>query len=169
MKLSIAATVLLLLFSTGMSLSAIAQQQLRMGELKFMSGKWKGSMEWGDMEEHWSEPAGNGMMCSYRCVKDGKIVFYEFIVIEQLENDTMPVMKLRHFNPGNIAWEDKASPFSYPLVKLEPNKARFEKTDKKTAMTFQRTAKNKLKVTLEREDGDGKWKVDVFNYTLAEK
>jgi hypothetical protein len=105
------------------------------------------------------------MMCSYRCVKDGKIVFYEFIVIEQLA--TGPVMKLRHFSPGNIAWEEKDKPYEYPLMYLDENVARFERPDKKTALTFERTAVDKLKVTLERQDKDGKWVQDEFNYTAA--
>src|SRR5688572_27151211 len=85
-----------------LSPSASSQAPVRdIKDLSFMQGKWVTHGEWGDMEENWSAPMGNSMMCSYRCVKDGKVVFYEFIVIEQLA--TGPVMKLRHFSPGNIA------------------------------------------------------------------
>jgi hypothetical protein len=135
-------------------------------DLKFMSGKWVTSGEWGDMEENWSEPFGNSMMCSYRCVKNGKVVFYEFIVIEQ--QPTGPVMKLRHFNPGLIAWEDKDKPYEYPLMYLDENIARFERPDKKTALTFQRLSKTELKVILERQEKDGKWVQDEFNYKAAQ-
>lgn len=131
-----------------------------------MAGKWITKSEWGDMEENWSEPMGNSMMCAYRCVKDGKVVFYEFIVIEQ--SPTGPVMKLRHFSPGNIGWEEKDKPYEYPLMFLESDRARFERPDKKTALTFHRTAKDKMLVTLERQDKDGKWVQDEFNYTLSE-
>lgn len=134
--------------------------------LSFMAGKWSTHSAWGDMEENWSEPMGNGMMCSYRCVKDGKVIFYEFIVIEQKESG--PVMYLRHFSPGNIGWEEKDKPYEYPLTYIEENKARFERPDKKTALTFHRTAKNKLKVILERQDKEGKWVEDIFDYTLVE-
>src|SRR5262245_28027354 len=89
-----------------LSVFANAQPPVReIKELEFMAGHWTTTGEWGDMEETWSKPMGNSMMCSYRCVKNGKIVFYEFIVIEQ--QPTGPVMKLRHFSPGNVAWEDK--------------------------------------------------------------
>jgi hypothetical protein len=135
-------------------------------DLAFMSGKWTTSGEWGDMEENWSEPFGNSMMCSYRCVKDGKVIFYEFIVIEQTA--TGPVMKLRHFSPGNIGWEEKDKPYEYPLMFLEADRARFERPDKKTALTFHRVTKDRLKVFLEREDKDGKWVQDEFNYVLQD-
>ena len=134
-------------------------------DLAFMAGKWTTKGEWGDMEENWSAPFGNSMMCSYRCVKNGKVVFYEFIVIEQQPSG--PVMKLRHFNPGLIAWEDKDKPYDYPLMFLDENVARFERPDKKTALTFQRIGDDQLKVILERQDKDGKWVQDEFNYKAA--
>jgi hypothetical protein len=143
--------LLLVCVSTGFSQAPVRNIK----DLSFMAGKWVTQGVWGDMEETWSEPLGNSMMCSFRCVKDGKIVFYEFIVIEQLPSG--PVMKLRHFSPGNIAWEDKDKPYDYPLMFLDDNLARFERPDKKTALTFHRFAKDKMKVTLEREDKDGKW------------
>jgi len=135
-------------------------------DLAFMAGKWKTQSTWGDMEENWSDPMGDCMMCSYRCVKDGKVVFYEFIVIEQLA--TGPVMKLRHFSPGNIGWEEKDKPYEYPLTFLEPDKARFERPDKKTALTFDRTGPGSMKVILERQDQEGRWVEDVFDYKLSE-
>jgi hypothetical protein len=150
------------------SLSALGQIPVRdIKDLSFMSGKWITKGEWGDMEENWSTPMGNSMMCSYRCVKDGKVVFYEFIVIEQQTEG--PVMKLRHFSPGNIAWEEKDKPYEYPLMFLDTadKVARFERPDKKTSLTFQRVDSGKLKVILERQDKDGKWVQDEFNYTAS--
>jgi hypothetical protein len=135
-------------------------------DLAFMAGKWITHSAWGDMEENWSEPMGNCMMCAYRCVKDGKVIFYEFMVIEQMESG--PVMKLRHFSPGNIGWEEKDKPYEYPLMFLEPDKARFERPDKKTALTFYRTSPETMKVILERQDKDGRWVEDIFDYKLSE-
>jgi hypothetical protein len=134
-------------------------------DLAFMAGKWTTHSAWGDMEENWSEPMGDCMMCAYRCVKDGKVIFYEFIVIEQ--TDTGPVMKLRHFSPGNIGWEDKDKPYEYPLMFLEPDKARFERPDKKTALTFHRTSPETMQVILERQDKSGRWVEDIFDYKLS--
>jgi hypothetical protein len=150
----------------GLINNAIAQVPAKeIRNLAFMAGKWTTKSEWGDMEENWSEPFGNSMMCSYRCVKDGKVVFYEFIVIEQTESG--PVMKLRHFSPGNIGWEEKDRPYEYPLMFLEPDRARFERPDKKTALTFYRTSPQMMNVILERQDKDGKWVQDEFDYTLV--
>ncbi len=158
-KLSFLFLISILIINTGFS--QVPAKNIK--DLSFMSGKWTTHSAWGDMEESWSEPLGNSMMCAYRCVKDGKVVFYEFIVIEQL--DSGPVMKLRHFSPGNIGWEEKDKPYEYPLMFLESDKARFERPDKKTALTFHRTSPDKLKVILERQDKDGRWVEDIFDYT----
>ena len=139
--------------------------QKNIADLKFMAGKWLTHSAWGDMENNWSEPIGNSMMSAYRCVKDGKVIFYEFSVIEQL--DSGPVMKLRHFSPGLIGWEEKDKPYEYPLTFLEPDKARFERPDKKTALTYHRTGPETMQMIVERQDQDGRWIEDVFDYKLS--
>jgi hypothetical protein len=133
-------------------------------QLDFLTGNWKFSNEWGDMDEVWSKPSGNCIMCSYRCVKNGKIVFYEFVVIEQTSKDSVPVMKLRHFSPGSIGWEDKNNPYLYPLATLTKNKAVFERPDRKTILTYERLSENQLKVILEQEK-DGKMSTTEFLFT----
>lgn len=154
------------LFLIGAISASVAQVPIRnIKDLAFMSGKWTTHSAWGDMEASWSEPMGNSMMSSYRCVKNGKVIFYEFSVIEQM--DSGPVMKLRHFSPGNIGWEEKDKPYEYPLMFLEPDKARFERPDKKTALTFHRTAPDAMQVILESQDQDGRWVEDVFDYKLS--
>jgi hypothetical protein len=60
---------------------------------------------------------GRYMVSTFRCVKDGKVVFYEFMAIEQ--SDSIPVMKLRHFNKGSIGWEDKDKPYLMPVITCE--------------------------------------------------
>lgn len=148
----------LLLFS----FSTYAQEfKASINDLAFMSGTWTMQHEWGDMEEFWGPPMGNSLISSYRCVKDGKVVFYEFVVIEQVEN--IPVMKLRHFNPGSIGWEDKNSPLEYPLASLTQNKAVFEAKDKSLRLIYQLKAGN-LDVILEEKNKNNEMEQIVFSY-----
>ncbi len=129
-----------------------------------MSGRWTLKHQWGDMEEYWSQPMGDNLMSSYRCVKDGKVIFYEFVVIEQ-EGDS-PVMKMRHFNRGNIAWEQKNAPQQYKMISISANKVTFASPDKQVKLSYQRTASNKLVVTLDEKDKKGNPHTELFNYTL---
>ena len=103
-------------------------------------------------------------MGSYRCVKDGNVVFYEFMVIEK--TDSVPVLHLRHFGPGSVAWEEKESPGRYPLVLLQTNKAQFRKQDGSTLLTFTRQSPTQLQVVLDSKNKAGTWEKIVFDYTL---
>ncbi|WP_413668030.1 DUF6265 family protein [Mucilaginibacter sp. Mucisp86] len=128
-----------------------------------MAGTWTQKLEWGDMEEFWSEPMGDSMISSFRVVKDGRAVFYEFVVIE--EQNQVPVFKMRHFNRGSIGWEEKDKPLLFYLVGIEKNKADFELKDKSVHLTYQLVAPDKLDVILAEKDKKGKLKKDVFNYS----
>ena len=139
--------LLLLLLSSG--LSHAQELKASVNDLAFMSGTWTVKHEWGDMEEFWGPPMGNCMVSSYRCVKDGKVVFYEFVVIEQAGN--IPVMKLRHFNPGSIGWEEKDAPLEYPLISLENNKAVFGAKDQSLRLIYALVSGN-LNVVLEEKN-----------------
>jgi Domain of unknown function (DUF6265) len=124
-------------------------------DLSFMTGTWGQHHEWGDMEEFWGQPMGNNMICSYRCVKAGKVIFYEFVVIEQ--SDSVPVMILRHFKPGSIAREEKDKPEQYPLVLLGRDKAVFASPN--VRLTYHRVDPDHMDILLEE-----KRDTTVFHY-----
>jgi hypothetical protein len=132
-------------------------------DLAFMKGKWFENHKWGDMEEYWGGPIGNNMVSSYRCVKDGKIVFYEFVVIEQ--SDSVPVMILRHFNPKSIGWEDKDHPNYYPLIRISRNEAVFKSNNGGIILTYKLLGPDNLEVLLEEKSKQGIVEKTTFQYT----
>jgi len=143
--------------------TANAQLKASVNDLAFMSGTWAQKSGWGDLEEYWSAPQGDSMVSSFRCVQDGKAVFYEFMVIEQ--DADIPVMKMRHFNRGSIAWETKDAPILFPLTSISSNKATFYSKEKDVKLTYQLQSSNSLVVILEEKDDKGKPKKDVFNFS----
>jgi len=143
--------------------TANAQLKASVNDLAFMSGTWAQKSGWGDLEEYWSAPQGDSMVSSFRCVQDGKAVFYEFMVIEQ--DADIPVMKMRHFNRGSIAWETKDAPILFPLTSISSNKATFYSKEKDVKLTYQLQSSNSLVVILEEKDDKGKLKKDVFNFS----
>lgn len=144
--------------------SAFSQNNMNISGLDFIAGKWRTTHAWGNLEENWSRSEGNNMVGSFRCVKDGIAVFYELIVIEQ-KPDSLPVMYLRHFGPGNIAWEEKGSPVKYVLEELTADKAVFVRPDKSSKLTYFKQSMIGLIVTLESRGRDGNWNKDVFEFT----
>ncbi|MFD0764875.1 DUF6265 family protein [Mucilaginibacter lutimaris] len=158
--------VILLIFTICLfACSAYAQlKKAGFKDLSFMAGNWTLKHEWGDMEEIWGKPMGDNMVSTFRCVKDGKVVFYEFMVIEQ--TDSIPVLKLRHFNKGSIGWEDKNKPYLMPAKSVNKNEVVFESLDKAVIITYKRISALKMDCILDEKGKDGKWKKDVFAYTL---
>jgi hypothetical protein len=160
MKYLLSLLLLLLITTAGYTQNIKASVK----DLAFMAGTWTLKHQWGDMEEFWGPPMGDNMVSSYRCVKDGKIVFYEFVVIEKTNGS--PVMKMRHFNPGNIGWEEKDKPLMYKRIALTKTKVVFESTDKNLKLSYERLNSSKMNVVLDEKDKKGVWKKEMFKYTI---
>jgi Domain of unknown function (DUF6265) len=133
-------------------------QDVTLQDLAFISGHSRGELDGGLADEQWSEPAGDSMMGMYRYVKDGKVQMYEMMAIEQTAKG--PVLRLKHFNAGLDAWEDKTKVWNFPLVRFAPGDAVFETTDKAIRIAYRVTSPGVLEATLEHA---GK-KPDVFQY-----
>jgi hypothetical protein len=131
----------------------------KLDDLTFLSGHNRGEMEGGIIDEHWSEVGGDSMIGMFRYIKGGKVQMYEFLAIEQTASG--PVLRLKHFNPGLVGWEEKAQVYSYPLISWTPNReALFERPDKGSKISYRSTSKDTLQCTLERT---GK-KTEVYEF-----
>jgi len=138
--------------------STKAPADVKLEDLTFICGHNRGELNGTIIDEHWSEVGGDTMIGMFRQIKNGKAQMYEFLTIEQTASGL--VLRLRHFDPGLVGWEEKAQANSYPLVSWKPNEAVFEHPDKATRLTFRSTGKSTLEVVLERT---GK-KPEVFQY-----
>jgi hypothetical protein len=142
--------------------AALAQSkppaEVKLDDLAFLCGHNRGEQDGSIINEHWSEVGGDSMIGMFREIKQGKVQMYEFLTIEQTA--TGPILRLKHFDPGLVGWEEKAQVHSYPLLTWKPNEAVFERPDKATKMTYRSTSSSTLEVTLERT---GK-KPELFEY-----
>jgi len=153
-----AAAVLLFAFTVFAQEASKPPSKVTLDDLSFICGHNRGEMEGSIIDEHWSEVGGDTMIGMYREIRNGKAQMYEFLTIEQTAEG--PVLRLRHFDPGLVGWEEKAQASSYPLASWRPNEAVFEKPDKSVRLAFRATSKETLEVTLERK---GK-KIEIFQY-----
>lgn len=135
-----------------------APEKVSLEELAFMSGHSRGELDGGISDEHWSEPAGDSMMGTYRYIKDGKVQMYEMMAIEQTASG--PVLHLKHFNPNLEGWEEKTKVWNYPLARFSPGNAVFESPDKNTRITYRVAGNGVLEATLERTGR----KTEVFSF-----
>jgi hypothetical protein len=155
-----------LLFTAAHAWAAQAPDRRACGlaDLAWIAGDWRGEVGGGTIEEQWSAPAGGSMMGMFRYVKDGTTHLYEFLTIEQGTNG--PVLRLKHFNPGLVGWEEKAEAVTCPLVHAAPNEAVFDSGGENLVRLTFRRAGDTLTVTLDRKK-DGKASASEFRYALV--
>ncbi len=125
--------------------------------VSWMQGHWKGEAFGGITEEIWSPPLGDSMMFSFKLVVDGKVSFYEFGGIRQVD-DTL-LLEFKHFHGDFRGWEEKDETVAFRLVKIAPDKAYFE------GFTLEKISDNEVNLYVVIDDGNGKSEEVKFNYT----
>lgn len=125
------------------------------GDVQWIAGHWQGEALGGMVEEIWSPPAAGAMMGSFRLVKNDTVQFYEFQLIQEMEESL--VVKVKHFNNDMTSWEEKEEYVLFPLVKIEENRVYFEK------LTYEKADPDHLKIYLAMKTKSGYREV-VFNY-----
>jgi hypothetical protein len=133
-------------------------QKVTLQDLSFIAGHSRGELDGGIADEEWSLPIGDTMMGMYCFVKDGKVQMYEVMAIEETANG--PVLRLKHYNAGLQAWEEKTKVWDFPLVRFSPRDATFETADRSIRIEYRAAGSGILEATLEEA---GK-KPEVFEY-----
>ena len=157
------ASLLLLLATFSAPLRAAGSQSVELKELAWIAGDWVGGDEETLIQEQWTEPAGESMMGMFRLVQGDKVVFYEFMSIE-LGIDG-PVLRIKHFNPGLVGWEEKDESVVFDLTEFGPNRAVFEteKDGDPEHLAFERNG-DELVITLIKPAKDSR---SEFRYQLV--
>jgi Domain of unknown function (DUF6265) len=128
--------------------------------ITWFAGQWTGTGLGGVCEERWSQPAAGAMMGMFRFLKEGKVVFYEFLTL--VEHEGTLLLKLKHFNPDLTGWEEKADFVKFRLLKMEPDAIYFE------GLTFKRVGSDRLEIFLAlRNRTDGSVREEKFVMTRS--
>jgi hypothetical protein len=93
--------------------------------LAWLAGSWLSHHDGDALEETWMPPGAGVLLGMFRWQRAGQPRFYELMAIEPDEGRL--TMRLKHFNPGLVAWEDKAEAVTFDLVALAPREAVFFK------------------------------------------
>lgn len=92
-------------------------------DFEWLKGAWAGKFKDDAIEEQWSGEHCGTMMGMFRWMRDGQVRFYELILIEP-EGDDL-VLRLKHFNPGLVGWEEKDRAVEFVLTEWDGKKAVF--------------------------------------------
>ena len=126
-------------------------------KLSWLVGHWIGDGFGGISEEVWASPEDGAMMGMYRHIKDGKVNFYEFMNIVEIEGKVE--LRIKHFTVDFKGWEEKDDYMTFPFIKADENSFEFD------GLIFQKLSKNDMQIILKFEDKEGNTKTEVFTFT----
>ncbi len=125
-------------------------------DVEWLTGSWTGKGLGGDVTEVWTKTGGGGMIGTFSLVKKGKPVFYEFMQMT-IENEHL-VLKIKHFNPNMVGWEEKDKTVDFKFIKKEKNRVYFR------GLTFEKVGENELNIYLALKKKDKPYTEAVFNF-----
>lgn len=134
--------------------STTMKQKHQLSELTWLTELWTGEGLGGTCDEIWMPQVDNAMQGIFRYSKDGKVVFTEYMIIEQLDSNIS--LKLKHFNKDLSPWEEKDKWIIFQLIKIEGTTAYFN------GLTYSRK-EDELTIKLNLHSGDKKW-VEEFTF-----
>lgn len=123
--------------------------------IAWISGSWEGKALGGTVEEIWTPPLGNSMMCTFKLVINNKVIFYEFVTISE-EKGTL-IMRLKHYDEKLHGWEKKDETVDFKLVKVTPNRVYFD------GFTFEKVSPTEMNIYVVFKQ-KGKSTLATFSY-----
>jgi len=135
-------------------------------DFAWLEGTWRMSEANVEMEERWSAPLGDGLVGTFRWLRNGEVWMYEIMAISKDKGRFL--FRLKHFTRQFAGWEEKDEALTYGLTKIEPNKAVFQNPDRDQPrrFVFYRPARQTLIVRLEGFE-DGEETVQEFQFSLV--
>lgn len=133
--------------------------------LSWLAGNWCGDEEDIHFDEQWTTPSSHTMMGMFRWIQNDQVRFYEFMTIEQEAHGV--VLRIKHFNPGLIGWEEKEVSVAFTLVQISEEQAVFVKQDAADPLwlIYRKVDENSLMASFESEGDAAKSSEGVFHFT----
>lgn len=135
--------------------STTVKQKHQLSELAWLTEYWTGEGLGGTCDEVWMPQMDNAMQGIFRYSKDGKVVFTEYMIIEQ-QLDSNISLKLKHFGENLVPWEENDKWITFELIKIEGTTAYFN------GLTYSRK-KDELTIKLILIEGEENW-IEEFTF-----
>lgn len=122
----------------------------------WLAGHWEGEGLAGWNETLWSPPAAGTMMGVFRHIRDGRVVFYEFLTVAP-EGGTL-VLSIKHFDPDMRGWEEPTRSVRFPLLRASRDTLHFD------GLTYRRVGPDRREVTVMLGPDPDDLRPEVFHY-----
>lgn len=136
----------------------VAPPEAALEHAAWMEGRWVGTGMGGDVEEVWSPAQGGQMVGHLTYAKDGKIIFYELMLVRPSEGALE--MLVKHFDGDFTSWEEKDEWVRFAPEATEPGILLF-----KGLSIFHDG--QRMEATLRMKQADGSVKDVLFTLTRA--
>lgn len=136
--------------------STLGSPKATLKDISWLEGRWTGEALGGTIEEIWTPPMGNSMMCVFKLISNNVIKFYEIATIVEEKGTLM--LRLRHFHNDLKGWEEKNETVDFKLVKVTANRLYFD------GFTFEVLSKNEVNAYVIIEFSDGRKEEAKFSY-----
>jgi hypothetical protein len=137
--------------------SANVLQPATIHDFEIITGYWAGNGMGGKCEEAWFPPVDNRMHGVFRYAKENNLIFTEFMSI--LQDSSGWVLKMKHFTPDLVGWEEKDRSVEFRFIKRETNTLYF------SGLTFVKEDENTLTIYLAFKQKDNTYSEEVFSFS----
>lgn len=122
----------------------------------WLAGRWTGEGMGGTLSQGMSDPVGGQMAGYFTLAKDGKVVFHQLVLFEEHAGSLR--VRVKHFGPDFVGWEEKDGSLDFPLVSAAPGELAFR------GMTFRRVSDDAFTLTIRMKGKDGTGRDEVLRY-----
>lgn len=126
-------------------------------DFSMLQGDWSGTGLGGQVDELWMPARAEQMHGIFRMEEEGKLVFTEYMSI--LKDSLSYVLKVKHFSPEFIGWEEKDDAIEFRFIKKENNTLYF------SGLTAIRKDDNHLDIYVAFKNEDGTTTEEIFTFT----
>lgn len=92
-------------------------------DVAWLAGSWTGTAFGQRFEEVWKSPSAGSMVGLFKLYDGDQVSFYELLLL--IEEEGSLAIRVKHFSPEFVAWEEKSDYVSFPLVRVDENAVHF--------------------------------------------
>ena len=100
-----------------------ARPSATLEDVEWLVGSWVGTAFGQQFEEVWNPASAGSMVGMFKLYGDDGVNFYELLLL--IEEEGSLALRVKHFTPEFISWEEKEDYVSFPLVRIDPDAIHF--------------------------------------------
>ena len=94
-----------------------------LADVAWLAGSWTGTAFGQRFEEVWNPPSAGSMVGMFKLYQGDEVSFYEILLL--IEEEGSLAIRVKHFSPEFVSWEDKTDYVSFPLVRVDEDAVHF--------------------------------------------